>query len=40
MIKRITHIVDAINVLDVFNSCYFKHSSVALPCQRFINKRL
>ena len=41
------HAMDAINVLDIFCSCYTvilatiaKHSSAALPCNRFVNKRL
>ena len=37
------HVLDATNVLDVFCSCYSviaKHSSAALPCKRFVNKRL
>ena len=55
MIKRVTqghvldaiNVPDAINVLDVFCSCYTllfqllaKHSSAALPCKRFVYKRV
>ena len=42
LIERVMRAVDAINVLDVFCSCYTvisavsqaKHSSAALPCKR------
>ena len=41
------HVPDAINVLDVFCIVVIllfqllaKHSSAALPCKRFVNKRM
>ena len=47
VIERVTRAVDAMNVLDVFYSCYtvisavsyiVNHSSAALPCRRFVSK--
>ena len=46
VIKRVTRVPDAINVLNVFVAVtllfqlLIKHSSAALPCKRFVNKRL
>ena len=46
MIERVPRAVNAINVPDVFCSFYTVisavtvHSSAALPCKRFVSKRL